>query len=118
MRNQTKTSSSLNLIAGIWLIVAPFVLGYVGTTAQTNDIVLGIVVGAIALIRLFRVYRAAWLNWVNILAGLWLIIAPFVLAYTTIAPMWNDIILGVIVVVLSGWAWGTRPTTGERHAAA
>ena len=37
----------------------------------------------------------------NALAGIWLIIAPFVLGYRNGDPYWNDIILGVIVCVLA-----------------
>lgn len=38
-------------------------------------------------------------GWVCVLAGAWLIIAPFVLGYSTNAlALWNDIILGLIVL--------------------
>ncbi len=38
----------LNAILGVWLIVAPFVLGYTGITAALwNDVVVGIVVAAL-----------------------------------------------------------------------
>ena len=37
--------------------------------------------------------------------GLWLILAPFILTYsTTVAARLNDIIVGVVVIVLAGWA--------------
>lgn len=43
-----------------------------------------------------------WLNVVNIVAGIWLIISPFVLGFTTnTAAMWNAIILGIIVLVIA-----------------
>jgi len=41
----------INIIAGVWLIIAPFVLGYsANQTALVNDIVAGVVVGIIALV--------------------------------------------------------------------
>ena len=37
--------------------------------------------------------------------GAWLVIAPFALGYTAlVAAFWNDIIAGIVVVVLAGWA--------------
>jgi len=41
-------------------------------------------------------------GWIGIILGIWLIIAPFVLRYQNITnAMWNDIILGVLVVASS-----------------
>lgn len=113
--NQVTTASGLNVLAGIWLIIAPFVLGYANQTPTTNDIWLGIIVGVLALIR--AVTRGAqWLSWINILAGIWLIIAPFVLGYAITTPRWNDIILGIIVIILALWSSGSQfiPQRGRR----
>lgn len=41
------------------------------------------------------------LSGLNVLAGIWLIIAPWVLGYSTRDPRWNDIILGIIVFLLA-----------------
>ena len=92
--------SCLNVIAGIWLIIAPFVLLYGNSTAQINDIVLGIVIGVFALIRAFAPgFQTAWLSWLNALWGIWLIIGSFILGYAGQARN-NDILLGIIVLVL------------------
>jgi len=41
------------------------------------------------------------LNWVLVLAGIWLIISPWVLGYSSLAgAMGNSVILGVIVGVI------------------
>lgn len=109
-KNQAMTASGINVLAGIWLIIAPFVLGYATTTPKTNDIWLGIIVGIIALIRIFTPLKSAWLSWLNIIAGVWLIIAPFVLNYATTTPRWNDVILGIIVIALSIWSSGAALT--------
>jgi hypothetical protein len=37
----------------------------------------------------------------NVLAGIWLIIAPFVVGYDKGDPYWNDIVFGAIVAVLA-----------------
>lgn len=97
-------TSSLNVAAGIWLIVAPFVLLYSRGTAQVNDIVLGAVIAVLAFIRaLVPGAQTVWLSWLNALLGVWLIIASFVLGYGGVART-NDIILGIIVLLLGIWS--------------
>lgn len=45
--------SWLNIFLGIWLIISPFVLGFAGhgSSAMWNNIIVGIAVGLLALIR-------------------------------------------------------------------
>lgn len=42
--------SWLNVLAGIWLILAPWILNYQTTAAKANDVILGVIIGVIALI--------------------------------------------------------------------
>ncbi len=114
-QSNARTASGINLLAGLWLILAPFVLGYAAVTnAEYNDVVLGIVVGILAIIGL-AMTDETWSRWVNIIAGIWLVIAPFVLGYagTTMAAVWNDIVLGIIVVALA--AWGVSNVPQQQH---
>lgn len=42
------------------------------------------------------------LAWVNVVLGVWLIVAPYVLSYsTTSTALWNDIIIGVLVAIVA-----------------
>lgn len=112
-------ASTLNIIAGIWLIVAPFVLLYADQTAKVNDTVLGAVIAVFALVRALAPGAAtAWLSWLNTLWGIWLIIASFVLGYGGIARP-NEIVLGIIVGILGIWsavsANVVRPMTPVAH---
>lgn len=100
--------SGINVIAGIWLIIAPWVLGYSIADPRRNDVVFGIIVGVFALIRVSGAYRDEWLSWANAVIGVWLIVAAFTIDHTA-AASWNDIILGIIVVLLAlGSAEATR----------
>ncbi len=104
-RGQASTASGINLLLGVWLIAAPFILGYAEVTPRWNDIILGILIGGVALIRMMSPTRSTtWLSWANVLFGVWLIVAPFILGYASSVPLWNDIILGVIVTGLSFWS--------------
>lgn len=109
MSDPVKTSSGLDLIAGIWLVLAPTILNYMDQVARTNDMWLGVAIAVVSFIRLINPGRTMWLGWINVVLGLWLIIAPFALGYVNSAPIWNDIILGIIVAVSSLWGIGAIP---------
>jgi SPW repeat-containing protein len=47
----------LNLVAGLWLIVSPWVLGFQGTTAMRVHVVIGILVAALAAVELWLRYQ-------------------------------------------------------------
>lgn len=104
--DQIKLASGLSTLAGLWEIVAPFTLGYAAlAAATTNAIMVGIIIAILAALRFLGAYRAVWLSYIIGAFGIWLILAPFVLGYSGFAtPTTNDILIGMIVVVLSFWA--------------
>lgn len=95
----TRTSAIILLLAGLWLIIAPFVLNYASLGASSiNDIILGIAVAVLALILMGA--RQNWASWLALLAGIWMVIAPFALGYSSIGTVVaNDVILGIIVAI-------------------
>ena len=101
---QVKLASGLNVLAGIWEVLAPFILGYAAeATPTTNAILVGLIVTVLAAIRFLGAYRAAWMSWVNAALGAWLIAAPFILGYFG-TPRINDIILGIIIAFFGTWS--------------
>jgi len=54
-----------------------------------------------------------WEEWINLIIGIWLIIAPFAIGFTTNpGAMWSHIIVGVLVGSDALWAIGAhRPPT-------
>jgi len=107
-----KTLSWLVVLLGAWEVVAPFILGYSQAAGALWDaILLGIALiilaGWAALSN--QVSTVKSLSWINAALGVWLIIAPFILGYANLAgALWNDIMVGILVVVLAGWAALTR----------
>ena len=93
-------ASGLNVLAGIWLIIAPFVLGYGSGDPYWNDIVFGAIVAVLALARISGAYRATWMSWLNMAIGIWVFLAAFWLDDTTTAAT-NDVILGAVVFLLA-----------------
>jgi hypothetical protein len=92
-------ASWINFLLGIWLIVARYNLHYaVASRAPGNDLVIGIVVAVCALIS--AVSGAIWASWVNLVLGIWLIIAGFALGFSG-AAIGNDVVVGLVIAVLS-----------------
>ena len=112
MNNQVKVASGLNILAGIWLILSPFILGYSYITgALWNDIIIGAAVLILAAVREWgKTEETTWASWVNLVLGIWLIIAPFVIGYSAEStPLWNDVLLGILVAALAGWSGSAAP---------
>jgi hypothetical protein len=124
----------LNLILGVWLFISPWVLSFaVGGRASTqnpagaaagggamlanaawNAWVLGIIVALVAISALTR--TAAWQEGLNLLLGIWVFIAPWVLGFSGAAnAAWDHWIVGFLVFVfaLAGLSAARRavPTT-------
>jgi hypothetical protein len=112
--------SAISVLAGAWLVLAPFALGSsltgLDAEARMNDVVVGIAIAVIAIVRMVAPYRTAWLGSINVILGAWLVVAPFALGHGGFAR-WNDVIVGVVVVVvalLSGVLALRRPAENER----
>lgn len=83
---------------GIWLMAAPAVLG-IGGAAAGNDQLVGALVVTFAAIGFGESARAARL--VNVPLGIWLLVAPWVLSGAPPAGRWNDLAVGLLVILLS-----------------
>lgn len=99
LRSMIVTASGLNALAGVWLILAPFVLDYGGGDPRWNDIAAGAIITLLALARLSGTYRASGLSWLNAFVGAWLVTSAFWLDASNTAAA-NDIVLGLAVFVL------------------
>jgi hypothetical protein len=47
----------LNLIVGLWVIVSPWILGFVATTAMTVHLIIGLIVAVLAAVELWLMYQ-------------------------------------------------------------
>lgn len=108
-RQAVMTASGINLLLGIWLIIAPFVLAYTEVDARWNDVIVGILIVLMAGSRLMQMSVTAP-SWVNVILGLWLLIAPFVMAYQSNDAFWNNILVGIAVIAFGLWSASTVET--------
>lgn len=106
-----RIASGINIVFGIWLIAAPFMFRYSNIgTATWNDILVGLIVLATAWVRISDIETMFDLGWINFFAGIWLLVAPWAFGYSTqTSPMWNDSILGILILVVAAAGLFVRP---------
>ncbi len=97
----------IDVVAGLWLLSAPFVLGYSHTyphqRALFNDFVIGALVSMLALLHLVQWNTARWASRGIVGLALWLLLAPIIFNYRldpTIgsAALVSDVITGIVVL--------------------
>jgi len=97
------------LLAGVWLLLAPFLWNYdatgAGSSALWNDLTIGVAVVLVGLARFVRAINQVYPSFIGVLLGAWTTIAPFALRYrlTTEYPTatLNDVLVGVLVTALA-----------------
>ena len=103
-------------LCGLWEfgdIVAPFIPGFGHVQAFVwNHIIVGIIlviVGPWAALT-SHVGTVRTMDWIAAAAGVWLVIASFILGNPFMAAgLWNDIVVGAIVLVLGVWGALSAP---------
>ncbi len=109
MKQTQRWQDWVNLVVGAWLFLTPFAgVGAMSDLAAWNSYIFGLGIAIFAAAALYR--PQMWEEWVNLLIGIWLIIAPFALGFTEqTAVMWNQIIVGLVVGADALWAMLQRP---------
>ena len=100
----------ISMALGIWLMFSPSVWNTSGVFADSDHLV-GALVLTVAAISTAEVVRA--LRLVNVLLGLWVLVASWILSGGTASAQWNDVIAGLAIVGLAL----PRGAVRERYAA-
>jgi len=112
--------SLLVVLAGLWQIVAPFLLNFADEqVVMRNAIATGIALALFACLGAYGNGRWSWSivrawNWLACLTALWLLSSPFILGYREIEPaFWSAIGVGLLSAIIAGVAafkYGGRDT--------
>jgi len=124
-----------NLVLALWLFISPWVLNFVvsqaapgaaggavpggmaGGAAAWNAWVLGVLAFIAALAGLGS--YAMWAEWANLVFGIWIFIAPWVLGFSGVYnAAWDHWIVGALIffIALSGLASPRPAGVGYAHA--
>lgn len=93
----------VNALLGAWLLLSPWVLGFDGvvvattTTMAAGALLVASSVGAMQVAQ-------AWEEWLDVLLGVGLMLAPLLLGFDSVAPaLQNALVTGGVVTVLALW---------------
>jgi uncharacterized membrane protein len=82
------------VLLGVWLLSAPWALGYTSHAMIASDIGSAVVMIGLALLAL----RYAWAGYANAFTGLWLLFAPLVFWSPDAVAYANDTLIGALLV--------------------
>lgn len=114
-----KSRMLLNLILGLWLMIAPFVLlAFNHTILKTlwEDFLLGFGIAAFSLCRLYsrKDDEIALTDWFITALGFLTAVNPFLYSYFRVKPAaWNNLAVGVVVLLIAiyqDWRDTDRPS--------
>ena len=88
----------LNVVLGLWIMVAPAFLGY-SQAAANNGHIVGPVIVTFSVISFWEVSRPVR-KWNYILAA-WLLLAPWVLGYDKTVGFISDMGVAVLVIIFA-----------------
>jgi hypothetical protein len=105
-RKDKGVTDIVNLVLGAILFIAPWLFGFADhATAAWNAWITGVVIVALAVAAIFAF--AEWEEWVNLVVGLWVLVAPWILGFAANpVAMWSHVVVGLVVAALSagaGW---------------
>ncbi|WP_067172905.1 SPW repeat protein [Microtetraspora niveoalba] len=111
-------TDGLTLLAGIYLAVSPWIVGFRTLTDITvNNLITGILVALLALGYSSAYGRTYGLAWVAPVVGVWTIISPWVVSGPNNRPgvIISNVVVGAIILLLGLANMSTGMTAAKRH---
>ncbi|CAN5865474.1 hypothetical protein BH23ACT10_BH23ACT10_37230 [soil metagenome] len=96
----------ISAILGVWLMVAPAVLGHAGSTLATFDRIIGPTIAAVSFVAAAQITRSV--RWINLPAAAVLLIAPWFFDAPLVSTLSSA---GSALVVLALTPWGSPDQT-------
>jgi hypothetical protein len=111
--NELTAINGLNAVLGVFLFISPWLIGFQELRyASWNAWIGGFVIAILALAAIAALQE--WEEWVNLLAGAWIAISPWILGFTGLKNvLWTHLAVGLIVAALAAlelWFMHKTPT--------
>lgn len=106
----------LTMLAGLWVAISPWVLTVPAVAA--HNLIVGLAVAAFGLLALSGSRGFASLQSASLLTGVWVIISPWLLDLTILAPpvlYWSNIIAGAVIVAFAVLGGGISSISAMRR---
>lgn len=107
-----RTSTTINLLAGIWLFISPWVYrDYLDSNAW-NCWIVGFLIALFAVIHMSNPLSTRFLSYCNMVLGAWTFASPWIYNYTAQTGRFvNSLCVGVIVFIFAVSAAASIHTT-------
>ncbi len=103
LREEFRVASGLNVLIALWLLIAPFTIGFTDLTAATwSSVLTGTLMFIAGMFAVIRPLRNSRLLGLNFLFGLWLLVSPFLLGFSHFpAVALSQIGFGILAIGLA-----------------
>jgi len=93
----------VNVLLGVWVALSSWVLGFQDmTVVMANAVAVGVLLIAFALGAIF--VPRAWEEWTEGVLGLWLVVSPWALGFSTYSQATlNAVVAGIVIMALALW---------------
>ena len=105
---QSRLPGVINIVLALWLLLGSFIGGFGNIPSKAGDVILGFFLAFLSMHRTIPTEESRWMSLFSVVIGGAVIASPFVFNYSDLsAPTTNNIIIGVLVVVVSAWGFVT-----------
>jgi SPW repeat-containing protein len=116
--SSAKLCDVANLALGMILFFSPWIFDFAAGPQWQNASAAGILIAVLSIAALAAF--AVWEEWLNLVAGLWLIVSPWLLSFQDSDAMTIDVVIGSIVALLAAFEiwlihFGARPRISASH---
>jgi hypothetical protein len=95
-------SSGINLIAGTWFFISPWIYHVAWTRSAWNAWIIGFIIACAALERLGNPQGSASPSRMNAVLGIWIALSPWVFGYSQeLGRMLNSLCVGILILAFS-----------------
>ena len=99
--SRAKLCDVMNLFLGTILFFSPWLFNLPAGAPRETASIIGLFIAVLSIAALAAF--AIWEEWLNLIAGLWLIAAPWLLEFQDSNAMTIDVVIGTIVAALAGF---------------
>src|SRR5579871_1840311 len=97
----------VNVLFGAWVVASPFALGFADNLPVRWD---NVAVGAAVVLLAFAAPKRPLARGLMVLLGGWLLVSPFYFGYSKPIVSWNNVVMGILIIIGTVLAESMRPT--------
>jgi hypothetical protein len=97
--SRAKLCDVVNLLLGTILFFSPWLFSLSAGAPRQIASIIGLFIAVLSIAALAAF--AVWEEWLNLIAGLWLVVSPWLLGFEDSNAAMVDVVIGIVVVVLA-----------------